>query len=315
MSTMQTSGRGISGLVPWFGGKRAMAPMIVNQICWRDGKVWKPSFFAEPFCGSMAVSLAMPEIPTHIVNDLHRDLINLACVLASSRGIDLVARAENTLSARIVHDRTLAAVESVRQELEPAALGDVSDEHFEWAYGYLVSAWLGKGGVAGTDDTATKAFASRFGPGGGSPSKRWDTVVRSLPGLIQRIRMFVIEHRDAFALLPKIHDKPGCAIYCDSPYLMTTRVSGGYRHDFSDAGGATMFGVADDHERLADALNRFEHTRIVVSYEDHPRLGELYPDSRWNKIEIDRPKNLANTNGGKDRVTEVLLVNGDVRVE
>lgn len=318
MSGGAVNSRGISGLVPWFGGKRAMASIIVEQLCWRGGKVWKPGIFVEPFCGSMAVSLAMPRVGTHIVNDLHRDLINLAIVMASYEGQRLIQRASMVLSAEHVHDEAVFFLEHLADDLEPAKWGSVSNIQFEWALAYLVAAWLGKGGIAGTSDASTKGFASRYGPGGGSPGVRWDSVVGSLRDMIDRVRPMVIHNEDAFELLGKVHDTNKTAMYLDPPYLAGTRVHGRYRHDLSDAGGATMFGVPDDHERLSDALNRFEHARIVVSYEDHPRLAELYPSPRWTKIVLNRHKNLSvagGVGGGGDsaRVDEVLLVNGDVK--
>lgn len=304
--------RGISGLVPWFGGKRAMASAIVEQVCWRDGKPMKPALFAEPFCGSCAVSIAMPQVPVHIVNDLHRDLINLARVLISDRGDELLDRAKRVLTSGdifgVAHERCV----ELERCTDVAMVTSVEDTQLEWAFVYLVSAWLGKGGVAGTCDRSTKAFASRYGPGGGSPSVRWFTLVRSLAALRRRMANVVVEHQSAFVLLGKLHDHPRVAVYCDPPYISETREHGAYRHEFTDAGGPTMFGEPDDHERLADALRRFKHARIVVSYEDHPRLAELYPG--WSKVEIDRPKNMSNT-GSSARVREVLLVNGEVMHE
>lgn len=302
--------RGINAIAPWFGGKRAMAPMIVEQICWQNGTPMKPGIFVEPFCGSCAVSIAMPEISTHIVNDLHRDLINLARVLISNRGDELIAKCKRVMCSgdifTLTHDRCV----ELSRCTDVADLRDVTGDQFEWAFCYLVSIWLGKGGIAGTSDASTKAFASRYGPNGGSPAVRWFTLVRSLASLRQRMRTLVIEHQCGIGLIDKVQDTPRTAIYCDSPYIKETRVHGEYRHEFVDDGGGLLFGKSDDHDRLALALSRFKQARIVVSYEDHPRLNALYRG--WTKIEIDRPKNMSNT-GNRERVREVLLINGDAR--
>ncbi|MHA7813240.1 MAG: DNA adenine methylase [Phycisphaerales bacterium] len=198
----------------------------------------------------------------------------------------------------------------LERTLDVADVTVVSDEHLEWALMYLVSAWLGKGGVAGTSDSSTKAFASRYGPGGGSPAVRWFTLVRSLASLRRRMRTLVVEHQDAIELLGKVHDTPKTAIYCDPPYIGETRVHGEYRHEFKHDPGGMLFQGSDDHDRLAYALQRFKQARIVVSYEDDPRLSSLYPG--WQRRVIDRPKNMSNT-GNAQRVREVLLVNGDIR--
>ncbi len=52
------------------------------------------------------------------------------------------------------------------------------------------------------------------------------------------------------------------AIYCDPPYLVK---GAKYVHDFTDS----------QHEDLAKLLRRFKHTRVVVSYYEHPALDEL----------------------------------------
>lgn len=302
----------ITGLAPWFGGKRAMASMIVDQVCWRDGKPWTPAYFAEPFFGSGAVSFAMPNVPAHIINDLHRDLINLACVLASGRGEELLSSCQRTMTCEHLYKESIRLIESVPTDLQPSPVDAPSDEHLEWAWAFVVSSWLGANGQIGLIDTGIR-FAKRWGPGGGDPATRLRSYAESMPMLMERLRRFTIHNQDAIELIGKIQDTPKTALYIDSPYLDATRTSGKYLHDFSDAGGATMFGVPDDHQRLADALNRFEHARVVVSYEDHPRLSELYPSPKWTKLVIDRPKNLSTPTGAPSRVSEVLIVNGDIR--
>ena len=307
-----SSVRGISGLVPWFGGKRAMASWIVEQVCWRDGAEWVPAYFAEPFCGSCAVSFAMPEVPAHIVNDLHSDLVNAAGVLASRRGRELVERLERTLTAEQVYRDASGVMDWARDmELLPANAGDWHIEHqIDWAWAFLVSSWMGPNGQIGLKDAGVR-FAKRWGPGGGDLATRMRSFVSSLDDLLPRLRRFTILNEDALGVLAKIQDTDRTAIYVDPPYLDATRTSGRYRHDFNDAGGPTLLGEGDDHERLADALSRFEHARIVVSYEDHPRLAELYPG--WGKVELEQHKNTGNTSGASNTVREVLLVNGEVR--
>lgn len=305
-----SAGRGISGLVPWFGGKRAMASLIVDQVCWRDGKFWKPGYFAEPFFGSGAVSFAMPEVSAHIVNDLHRDLINLACVLASRRGEELLASIERTMTCEHIYKETTRLIACVPSDLDPALVDDPTDRHVDWAWAYAASSWLGPNGQIGMADAGVR-FAKRYGPGGGDPATRLRSFASSLPSLIERLRRFTIHNEDAIGLISKIQDTPKTAFYIDSPYLTSTRTSGSYLHDFRDAGGPTIFGEADDHERLSIELNKFGDARIVVSYEDDPRLDELYPSPKWTKLVLDRNKNLSTASGSSSRVSEVLLINGD----
>ena len=121
----------------------------------------------------------------------------------------------------------------------------------------------------------------------------------------------MILSEDAFGLLERIEDAPGVAIYCDPPYLMTTRSCGSgfgrghgsalYVHDFS----------ADDHQRLADLLRRFTRARVVVSYYDSPELEQLYPGWTQRKIEVSKAMASQGRREANDvRATEVLVING-----
>ena len=64
----------IKSLVPWFGGKRRLAPRIVEMF-------GQHKAYWEPFCGSMAVLMLKSPCEMETVNDLHGDLINLAKVI------------------------------------------------------------------------------------------------------------------------------------------------------------------------------------------------------------------------------------------
>jgi site-specific DNA-adenine methylase len=64
----------IGALSPWFGSKRNLAPRIVETL-------GKHTAYWEPFCGSLAVTLAKPQTAMETVNDLHGDLVNLARVV------------------------------------------------------------------------------------------------------------------------------------------------------------------------------------------------------------------------------------------
>lgn len=306
----------IGALSPYFGGKRAMAGAIVRQVLGPDGRA--PAFFCEPFCGSMAVSLAMPEVATHVVNDLHADLVNFARVLASPMAPELVRQCEHTLCSETLYHEAAAVLPVCRRGAlwpendldfpEDDAASQERTRVLSWAWAFFVTSWLGPNGMAGTDHAAR--FCVRWGPGGGDPATRLRSAAASLPAFVEKLRRFTITSRDAFAVLGSVQDKPGVAMYVDPPYTRETRVAGAYRHDFGDHGGATLLGAEDDHDRLAAALRRFEHARVVVSYEDCPRVRELY--AGWSFVECTQHKNTGNAGGGSSAAPEVLIVNGPV---
>jgi DNA adenine methylase len=174
---------------------------------------------------------------------------------------------------------------------------DLADPDIDRAFDYFLCAWLGRNGVAGTG-SYNQGFCVRYTANGGHASKRWDSVVHSIPAWRRRLRNVTILCRDGLELLPRIDDREGTAIYCDPPYLVK---GASYVHDFATS----------DHAHLAEALHRFRHARVVVSYYDHPELDRLYSD--WTKRRIVVSKALAHQGrrGENDtKAVEVLLTNG-----
>lgn len=192
----------------------------------------------------------------------------------------------------------------------PAGPDDVTSADMERAYHFFIVSWMGRNGTAGSA-RINYQMAVRWTPGGGGGGIRFSAAVESIPWWHQRLRRVVILNADMFKVLSKISDERGVVLYVDPPYLKKTRGDGGgsvYEYDFDEVPGPDGL---DDHDRLAIALRRFRLARVVVSYYDHPRLGQLYPG--WTIRKIDATKNLAQQNkrGSKKCVApEVLLING-----
>jgi len=274
----------IKAIVPWFGGKRNLASRIVELL-------GKHRIYWEPFCGSMAVLMAKPSCVMETVNDLHGDLINLAKVVQDQRlGPQLYRRLRRTFMCELLF-RESADRHRNRTKYKPIDKIDI-----DRAYDYFICAWLGRNGVLGTK-SYSYGFCVRYTGNGGHAAKRFHSAIHSIPKWRSRLANVTILQRDAFGLLERIEDKRGTVMYIDPPYLVK---GAKYIHDFEDA----------DHAKLAQILNRFKETRIVVSYYYDERLKEMYP--RWCQHEILVSKALANqgSRGSKDvRVKEVLLVN------
>lgn len=292
----------LNGIAPWFGAKRAMASQIVEELG-PHRSYW------EPFCGSCAVLLAKPPSSMETVCDLHGDLTNLAMVLASDRWTNLHERMSRTvLSEAIFRQCHAEAIGTVPTDL-PASVTAIQDRHIERAWAYLVASWAGRNGMAGMPRYNAQ-ISVRYTANGGSSSGRFRNVADSIPTWHERLRNVLILNRDAFDVISRIDDAEGTVIYVDPPYLVESRGTGRqsgrtggsrYLHDFEDA----------DHERLAELLGRFNLTRVVVSYYDHPHLADLYPD--WTVRRVYRQKNLHSASKrGKRKCTapEVLLING-----
>jgi len=271
----------IKALAPWFGGKRNLAPRIVELL-------GSHSVYWDPFCGSMAVLMVKPSCRMETVNDLHQDLWNMACVIQDRFScLQLYKRLHRIL----MHEELMAeARDKTKEPYKPGV---------DRAFWYFINSWIGRNGIAGTQDH-NQHFCRRFTAKGGSPSVRLNSAITSIPAWRRRLKRVCILNTDAFEILERINDTKDAAIYVDPPYF---EKGSKYKHDFEP----------QDHDRLAKLLHRFKLARIVLSYYDHPRLKELYAD--WHREEIVISKALAHqgTRGkNKTKATEVLLVNGQI---
>ena len=281
---MQTTPK-ITAIAPWFGGKRTMAPIVAEEI-------GKAKSYYSIGCGSMSDFFAKEPSTMETAVDLHEYLTTLAMVLSRE---ELAVQLYEKLT------RTLACESLYRESKDYLASHHAySDNAVTIAYHYFVASWLERNGVAGTkcDDYQ---MAVRWTSGGGHGATRFRSAVESIPVWHNRLRSVLILNRDMFDVIPRIADQEGTVIYCDPPYLMTTRSgSTRYLHEFTE----------EHHTRLSEEFARFKKTRVIVSYYDHPRLAELYPG--WTVRKCYRQKNLhvQNRRGvGKCEAPEVLLIN------
>lgn len=281
----------IRAIAPWFGSKRVMAPEIARQL-------GPHRAYWEPFCGSMAVLLAKPDVSQETVNDLHGDLINLARVLQHQKWGPWLYR---QLRRQMVHQELfIEAAQRMRAQdkCDGFDAGKLVGEHAAVrASDFFYTSWMGRNGVIGTKGW-NNCFSTRYTLNGGIQGVRFASAVDSIPAWRRRLREVTILRKDAFELLAKIEDQKGVALYCDPPYLSK---GAEYLHDFADV----------QHGELAKLLCRFKRARVVVSYYASPVLAEMYPG--WTQLRFDMAKSMSvqGKRGSKSETApEILLING-----
>jgi DNA adenine methylase len=273
----------ISAIAPWYGSKRTLAPLIIEQL-------GPHSCYWEPFAGSCSVLLAKPPATYESVNDLHGDWFNL-CLVLKDDGMakDLYARAYRTL----FHESILPAAKGSLRLPAPKSPNVARAET------YLSFSWMSLNGVSGTPLHNTGTFAARYSAKGGNGATRWRSMVESIPDWHERLRGVQILNRDAFVVLESLDDAIGTAIYVDPPYI---EKGAKYVHDFKP----------EDHDRLAETLRRFKKARVVVSYYENPRLKDLYRG--WTKVKCYVAKSMVNggmrDKKGAQEAPEIMLING-----
>lgn len=276
----------VGALIPWAGSKRTIAAAI-------DDALGDHRAYFEPFCGSMAPLLAKRRATMETVNDLHGDATNLARVIQHAElGPKLFRQLRRTLFCQEFFTEVQKAFRADGLQANVSKSPDL-----ERAVRYSIYAWFGRNGVIGTN--GGNNFCVRYTANGGSPSTRWRSFVSSIPWFHRRLQGVIILRECGFGLLERVEDADGVVIYCDPPYLQKS-----FRYEFDFA--------AHDHDRLAALLNRFEHTRVVVSYYDHPDLARLYPG--WTKLDVSTTKAMVSQGqrgkkGSAVKAPEVLLIN------
>lgn len=266
----------ITALAPWFGANRIGAGRVGELLA---GCEW----IGVPFMGGGSELLHL-QARTVVANDKHRDVVNLARVLADPV---LGPRLYRRLKRLAFHADALSEAQAVLTRTDETQLpADCCD--MARAEAYFVACWMGRSAEAGTDGELRGSLPVRWSAGGGDSAVRFRSAVRSLVGFRRVLERVNFTCLDAFEFLDQCKDQPGHGIYCDPPWI---GAGDAYRHRFTEA----------DHRRLAERLTEFRATRIVVRYGDHPLIRELY--AGWR---VESAESRSQANGA---VQEVLLTN------
>lgn len=266
----------ITALAPWFGSNRMLAENVGAAL---KGCSW----VGVPFAGGMS-ELAHIDATTIVVSDLHRHIINLACVIADQESLE---KLQACLDGLAFHPDVLAASQKKCREEEYIAL---ETPQFEWAVDYFVSCWMGRSAKAGTDAEFKGGLPVRWSASGGDSNTRFRSAVESLASWNQIFRRCNFFCQDVFEFLGNCKDVPKNGLYLDPPF---PGPGDSYKHKFTIA----------QHRQLAVRLAEFRSCRVVCRFYNVPLIRELYPESRWTWNEFTGRKQ---TN---EAAPEVLLMN------
>jgi len=255
----------------YFGGKTRIAEKIVALLPPHE-------HYVEPFFGSGAVLLAKPPSRAETVNDLAGDLVNFWRTLRE-RPDDLERACSLTPHSREEHQLAYEPaddpLERARRTWVRLTQGRAGQLHQRTGWRFRV-----KPDSSPSMPAYLAAYVSRLHPAA------------------QRMAGVSIECRPAAEVIDAYGQHEGVLLYCDPPYLDTTRTHG----KFGNVYVHEMRGE-DDHRGLAPAL-RSARAAIVVSGYDSPLYAELFGD--WYRTEI--TATCGNSTQAKAR-TEVLWSN------
>jgi DNA adenine methylase len=259
----------ITTLVPWFGSNRTLAENVGRAL---QGYPW----VGVPFAGGMC-ELRQLDARTILVGDLHAHVLNLAAVVADD-GLNGMLRTR--LAALPFHPDVLADAQARCRERERKAdddwFGGTSGRppaDLDWACDYFVSAWMSRNGNAGTKGEFAAPLSARWDAGGGDSATRFRNATDSLAEWQKVMRRCTFIRAHASMFLAGVIDRDGHALYCDPPW---PEDGDGYKFRFDER----------EQRLLGETLARFERTRVLIRYGDHPLIRDIYSGPRWHWAEL-----------------------------
>jgi DNA adenine methylase len=249
-----SSKRKSNRLLPWAGSNTENAALVGELLA---GCSW----VGIPFAGGMS-EVPFLEARMIVANDLHRHVINLCQVVASDAGRAWLIEECNNVP---FHPDVMATAQERASEWDWEENPGKNGEAALW---YFLACWMNRGGRAGTNQELTGNLAMRWNANGGGSNQRFRTAVEALPAWGEAFRRCEFTTVDALEFIGNCTDIAINGLYVDAPW---PDVGDGYRHKFTE----------QQQQELAESLMRFQHTRIVVRFNDHPLIEKLYPRDFW----------------------------------
>lgn len=232
----------------YFGGKLRLADRIVDLL---------PAHhhYVEPFAGSLAVLLAKPRSRMETVNDLDGDLMTFWRVLRD-RPDELALQMALTPHARAEY--------AIGLDIDGAGTDDLERARRVW-----VKLAQGRGGtLRRTGWRYYQGPASNY-----SFPEYLAAYVNRVPACAERLAGVSLECLPALELIEVYGKHPEVLLYCDPPYLGSTR-SANYKHEMTGD---------DQHRELAGRL-RDSAAAVVLSGYPSPLYEDLF--AGWHRIEL-----------------------------
>lgn len=232
----------------YYGGKTKLADQIAALLP-------EHTHYVEPFAGSLAVLLAKPRSKMETVNDLDGDLMNFWRVL----------RDQPEDLARVMDLTPHSRSEQV------AAYGLDGVDDLERARRVWVLLSQGRGSTL--RKTGWRFYRDPAGSSRSMPDYL-TAYAHRVPPVATRIHGVSLECRDAFEVIHEYGKHPNVLLYCDPPYLATSRNSTNYRHEMAGP---------DEHAALAESLHNVKASVVLSGYHS-PLYDDLF--AGWHRVEM-----------------------------
>ncbi len=194
--------------------------------------------YLEPFLGSGAVFFNKPRSDIETVNDLDGEVVNL---------FDCIRKDPERL-ARAVY------LTPYSREIYEKAFREVPEDPFEKALYFYIRLNQGHGFRTSGEKVGWKNDVQ--GRERAYAAIDWCNIPDKIRAAAERLRGVQIEHMDAVELILRFNFE-NVLIYCDPPYVLSTRHGKQYKCEMDDAG----------HIRLLEALLQHKGYVIISGYD------------------------------------------------
>jgi DNA adenine methylase len=262
----------------YFGGKSSLAPLIADLLPAHN-------HYVEPYCGSLSVLLAKPQVRMETVNDLDSELVAFWRMLRD-RPEDLAR-----VCALTPHSRAEYLASADREGVED----------LELARRVWVRLSQGRGLTLREGKTGWKHYVYPTGSSIGMPGYLHAYVDR-MAAAAARLADVSLECMPALDLIAKYGAEPDALLFVDPPYLGTTRNQrNNYRHEMKSE---------QEHRDLAEALHAARSAVVLCGYGSDLYDRELY--AGWDRHTL--AAFTGNSSGDGSR-TEVLWSNRPIGIQ
>ena len=215
----------------YFGGKTILAPKIAALLPTHG-------HYVEAYCGSLALLLAKQRSGMETVNDLDGAVVAFWRTLRDHPA-DLA--------------RVCALTPHSLAEFRDAEDVDAPGDDLKMARRTWIRLTQGRTGTL--RNTGWRHFVDPSNSSFGMPGYL-DGYVARMAAAAERLHHVSLECRPALELVEWYGRSPGVLLYVDPPYLRSTRNSGAYRHEMTEA----------DHRDLAAALHDVKASVVLSGY-------------------------------------------------
>lgn len=243
----------MSAAFPWFGGKAT--PRIRNAVI---AALPPHSRYVEPFGGGASILLSKPAAEVEVYNDVDRGLVSFfRCIADPERFPRFLDRVQAMPFSRELWEECNRTWVAIHDPVEQAA---------RWYY-------VARCSFSGSFGSAWGAATDASSGGMSGSVARWLHALQDLPVIHARMVRVQIECCDWRIVLDR-YAGPGWLAYCDPPYVLGARRSGGYAHELQD----------EDHEELVETLLRYNGAVVLSGY--RTPLYRPLEDAGWESVEI-----------------------------